>query len=143
MLWLTIVETPTLNPIVSKYVDYVNKQIQYLNKIPYIEQKTEEWFKIRKNMISASVCGYIDSKECGIGLSKETEQILTKTDLQEKKKFYWGGPTKHGQIYEDLSGDFYDTFNGLTSKEYGICIYNSWESGRFSHDMKETTSIKT
>jgi putative phage-type endonuclease len=110
-----------LQNINKSYVEYNKKQIQYLDNLPNIEQKTEEWFKVRKNMISASICGYIDSKNCSLGISKETEQIKEKSDLSGNKCFSWGcHPLRHGQQYEDVSGHVYNTFNRLKSKEYGI-----------------------
>lgn len=110
-----------LKVINDAYVEHSKIQIAYLDSIPHIEQKTDAWFAIRKNMISASVAGYIDSKECSLGISKEYEQIKEKTDLKPKKNYSWGCfPLRHGQQYEDVSGHIYDTFNSLVSKEYGI-----------------------
>jgi len=110
-----------LKVVNDAYVEHSKKQICYLDSIPHIEQKTEEWFAIRKNMISASVAGYIDSLDCGVGISKEYEQVKEKTELKPKKNYSWGCfPLRHGQQYEDVTGHIYDTFNGLISKEYGI-----------------------
>ena len=108
-------------PIIKKIHSYCQTQLDIVNSIPFIEQKTDAWFKMRENMISASVCGYVDSKRCGCGKSKETEQILEKTYLKEKKKFSWNTrPLRHGQQFEDLSVAFYELFNEVTNKEYGI-----------------------
>lgn len=110
-----------LKVINDAYVEHSKKQINYLDNIPHIEQKTEAWFAIRKNMISASVAGYIDSKGCNLGISKEYEQVKEKTNLKPKKNYSWGCfPLRHGQQYEDVTGHIYDTFNSLVSKEYGI-----------------------
>ena len=110
-----------LQDINNAYVSHCKQQIAYLDSIPHIEQKTEEWFAIRKNMISASVAGYVDSNGCGVGISKEYEQVKEKTELKPKKNYSWGCfPLRHGQQYEDVTGHIYDTFNGLVSKEYGI-----------------------
>ena len=113
--------TEYFEPIIKNIHSYCQKQLDIVNSIPFIEQKTEAWFKMRENMISASVCGYIDSKRCGCGRSKETEQILEKTYLKEKKKFSWNTrPLRHGQQFEDLTVAFYELFNEVTNKEYGI-----------------------
>ena len=77
--------TDYFKPIIKNIHSYCQEQLDKINSIPFIEQKTEAWFKMRENMISASVCGYIDSERCGCGRSKETEQILEKTYLKEKK----------------------------------------------------------
>ena len=113
--------TEYFEPIIKNIHSYCQKQLDIVNSIPFIEQKTEAWFKMRENMISASVCGYIDSERCGCGKSKETEQILEKTYLKDKKKFSWNTrPLRHGQQFEDLTVAFYELFNEVTNKEYGI-----------------------
>lgn len=110
-----------LMPIVSDLITHVQKEIAHLDQIPYVEQKTQEWLRIRSNMISASVAGYFDAAKCGCGMSKEYGQIREKSGLQPSKSIGWGsGSIRHGMTFEDLSGALYNTFNGLTSKEYGI-----------------------
>ena len=110
-----------LMPIVNDLMIHVQKEIARLDQIPYVEQKTQEWLRIRSNMISASVAGYFDANESGCGMSKEYGQIREKSGLQPGKSIGWGsGSIRHGMTFEDLSGALYNTFNGLTSKEYGI-----------------------
>jgi hypothetical protein len=110
-----------LMPFVEKLESHCQSQIDRLDAIPHIEQKTPEWFAVRENMISASICGYLDSDKCQCGKSKETEKVKEKTYLKEKKGFSWSqAPLRHGQQFEDLTGEFYDAFNFLRSKEYGI-----------------------
>lgn len=108
-------------PIVLDLMSYVEKEVSRLDKIPYVEQKTHEWLRIRSNMISASVAGYFDAEECGCGMSKEYGQIKEKSGLQPGKSIGWGsGSIRHGMTFEDLSGALYNSFYGLTCKEYGI-----------------------
>lgn len=110
-----------LLPIVTDLVTHVQKEITRLDQIPYVEQKTQEWLRIRADMISASVAGYFDATESGCGMSKEYGSIREKSGLQPSKSIGWGsGSIRHGMTFEDLSGALYNTFNGLTSKEYGI-----------------------
>jgi hypothetical protein len=100
---------------------YINNVIKRLDEIPEIEQKTPEWFELRANMISASICGYMDGYVCGAGISKEHEKIKEKSGITSKKNFSMGtGPLKHGILFEDVTGELYDALNGLISKEYGI-----------------------
>jgi len=109
------------NDILSSYEIYINKIIERLDNIPEIEQKTEAWFKLRDDMISASICGYMDGYVSGIGISKEHEKIKEKSNITPKKHFSMGcGPLKHGILFEDVSSQIYDSLNGLISKEYGI-----------------------
>lgn len=108
-------------PIIENIHKYCQTQLDMVDNMPYIEQKTKEWFEIRENMISASVCGYLDSEKCKCGLSKETEQVKEKSYLKKKKHFSWNSePLKHGQQFEDLSAEFYQVLNNCVNKEYGI-----------------------
>jgi hypothetical protein len=107
--------------IYIKYKEFMDKVIERLNNIPYIEQKTDEWFVIRANMISASICGYIDGYVSGAGIAKEHEQIKEKCNLSKKKVFSMSSPPlKHGILFEDVTSDIYDSIYQLVSKEYGI-----------------------
>lgn len=108
-------------PIVNDLMMHVEKEITRLDEIPYVEQKTQEWLRIRADMISASVSGYFDAAECGCGMSREYGQVREKSGLQPGKSIGWGSASiRHGMTFEDLSGALYNMFNGLTSKEYGI-----------------------
>lgn len=110
-----------LMPMVIDLMAHVQKEISRLDQIPYVEQKTQEWLRIRADMISASVAGYFDAAESGCGMSKEYGSIREKSGLQPSKSIGWGSASiRHGMTFEDLSGALYNTFNGLTSKEYGI-----------------------
>jgi len=107
--------------IILNFNKYINEVIIRLDKIPVIEQKTDAWFKLRADMISASICGYIDGYVSGAGISKEHEKIKEKAGITSKKSFSMGtGPLKHGILFEDVTSDIYDTLNGVISKEYGI-----------------------
>jgi hypothetical protein len=107
--------------ILTAFHEYINTVIKRLDTIPEIEQKTPAWFELRANMISASICGYIDGYVSGAGIGKEHEKIKEKSGITSKKNFSMGtGPLKHGILFEDVTGEIYDTLNGLVSKEYGI-----------------------
>jgi hypothetical protein len=110
-----------LRPIAQQLAEYVQTEIARLDAIPYVEQKTQEWLRIRENMISASVAGYFDGIESGYGNSKEYSSIKEKAGLATKSKIGWGvGSIRHGMTFEDLSGALYNLFNRVLSKEYGI-----------------------
>jgi hypothetical protein len=105
----------------TKYKEFMDSIISRLDNIPHIEQKTDEWFAMRENMISASICGYIDGYVSGAGLSKEHEKIKEKANMSSKKVFSMSSaPLKHGILFEDVTGDIYNSINNLVSKEYGI-----------------------
>lgn len=110
-----------LKPVADRYEEVMRKEIKRLDDIPHVEQKTDEWHAIRKNMVSASVAGYMDSEACGCNISHEKSKMEEKCGIKDRKPFSWGCvPLRHGQQYEDVSGHMYDTFNRLDSKEYGI-----------------------
>ena len=107
--------------LLTGFHEYINTVISRLDNIPEIEQKTDAWFKLRANMISASICGYMDGYVSGAGIGKEHEKVKEKAGITGKKVFSMGsGPLKHGILFEDVTGDIYDSLNGLISKEYGI-----------------------
>jgi len=110
-----------MKPIADRFKTFVQHEITRLDSIPHVEQKTDAWHNIRKNMISASVAGYIDSDACGSNKSNEITKIEEKSGLKSTRPFSWGClPLRHGQQFEDVSGHIYNTFNRLHSKEYGI-----------------------
>lgn len=111
-----------LDPHIDNFNDVIKTAMDKINNQPYIEQKTKEWFEARKKMISASSCGYLDPKKCKSSVTKEEEQILDKSTILEKKSFNsWSiKPLRHGQQFEDVTGNMYDIVNNLISTEYGI-----------------------
>lgn len=110
-----------MQPIAARYETFVAHEIERLDAIPHVEQKTEAWHQIRKNMISASIAGYIDSAACGCNKSNERSKIEEKGGVKDTRPFSWGCiPLRHGQQYEDVTGHIYNTFKRLNSKEYGI-----------------------
>lgn len=120
---LNSVETrEILNNYINNYKKIINNALNFIDSQKYIEQKTKEWFKVRHDMISASTCGYLDHKRCKLNIDKEETQILEKSNMIAKKKFNgWSIPAlKHGQQFEDISGDIYNIINQVNAKEYGI-----------------------
>lgn len=84
--------------------------------IPFIEQKSPEWFKLREGMISASDAGYF-LKKCGAARAIDTLKL--KLGL----KTYPNSATAslmHGNTYEDVSRAIYESRNQVEVAEYGI-----------------------
>ena len=109
------------NPILEEMKGFCQKNVDVMDNVPFIEQKTPEWFKMRESMISASVCGYLDNSKNTCSLSQETEQIKEKSYLKGKKKFSWKSPPlRHGQQFEDLSVLMYEKIHNCKNKEYGV-----------------------
>ena len=112
-----------MEPIVSELEQQAAVSIQFLDKQPVIEQKTEPWFAARKNTISASVCGYADARACGCDMSKETNEIKEKVGLIPKKAFSWGSmPLRRGQQFEDMTRAFHESIHQVDAKEYGLIL---------------------
>jgi hypothetical protein len=113
--------TKIIEPYFAKLEQCVNTATDFINSQPYIEQKTDEWHTVRAKMISASTCGHLDSKRCKTGIEKEKKLIREKVGMEKSRFCGWSSfPLRHGQQFEDLTGDIYDTVNNLTSREYGI-----------------------
>ena len=121
-----VLNSERIKEILTEYVNEFDKDVEngleFINNQEYIEQKTERWHEVRHNMISASTCGYLDAKRCNCSIDKEEKQILEKSNLKPKTRFNgWSIPAlKHGQQFEDVSGELYNLFNNIESKEYGI-----------------------
>lgn len=110
-----------MTPYFNELEQVVNTALEFINSQKYIEQKTAEWFAVRSNMISASMCGFLDGKRCGTGITNESAKIMEKSGMKDSGFCGWlREATRHGQQFEDLTGDIYDTVNNITSREYGI-----------------------
>lgn len=110
-----------IEPFIHNLEKIVNKSVENINKQEYIEQKTVKWFDIRKDMISASMCGYLNSVKNGLSLSYEEDKIMEKSFMKTNNFNGWSKkPLRHGQQFEDITGEIYNIFNDLISKEYGI-----------------------
>ena len=111
------------------YFNEVQKSIQILDEHPYIEQKSQEWLRFRKQIITGT----------------ETEKLLMKTESDEKNnkklfdiakskidlstvlqlpnhisKSFSSAAMSHGNTYEDVSLEIYSSRYQVKVKEYGI-----------------------
>jgi putative phage-type endonuclease len=96
------------------YNECVIKNIQYLDSIPNVEQRSPQWYIDRKDKISASSIYKVLGTE-----SSKKELILEKIGVE--CPFISGDAIVHGTISEIISQSLYETRNNIIIKEYG-CI---------------------
>lgn len=106
--------------------DYINKrllnilryqlQLEELKKIPVIEQRTEEWYKARQTLISASDFGQaLNRGEYG----NQRDFIIKKVEGKSKEITY-KKPLLWGVKYEDVAIDIYSKRNSVEVFEFGL-----------------------
>jgi len=77
------------------------KQLEHVNSLPQVKQRSEEWYELRKNMLTAS-----DTAQA-LGLSKYSKQsqLVTKKAFPEKNNM--NGMVipalRHGIVYESMA----------------------------------------
>ena len=96
------------------YFKYLIEKIKYLDSIPIVEQRSEEWFNQRNNLLSASSIYKV------LGSVNDINTIV-KEKIGIKKPFIQCAATIHGTVFEEVSQKLYELRNGLILKEYG-CI---------------------
>ena len=111
-----IIDIYLVNKIQTEYAPHIKKQIEKLNKIPLVEQKSPEWFRLREDMISASDAGYF-LKKCGI--SRAIDSLKIKVGLKNYVNSS-APPLMHGNTYEDVARAIYESRNNVSVIEHGI-----------------------
>ena len=90
-------------------------KVKELMKLPQPEQRSKEWYEMRKGMVTASDIGDI------IGISKygnRNKIILKKCGLGPP--FRGNIYTRHGQMFEPIATDVYATRNDTIVYEFGL-----------------------
>ena len=100
--------------IMKPYFKYLIEKIKYLDSIPIVEQRSEEWFNQRNNLLSASSIYKV------LGSVNDINTIV-KEKIGIKKPFIQCDATIHGTVFEEVSQKLYELRNGIILKEYG-CI---------------------
>ncbi len=113
-----VIDKYLLHKILTEYIPYIKHKIYDIEKIPVVEQKTPEWFKLRETMISASDSGYF-LKKCGI--AKAVDSLKIKLGLKQYvSSSAPPPPLLHGNTYEDVARAIYESRNKVKVCEYGI-----------------------
>jgi len=111
-----IIDNYLISKMQTEYVSHIQKRISDIEKIPIVEQKSPEWFRLREDMISASDAGYF-LKKCGISRAIDTLKI--KLGLKNYVNSN-APPLMHGNTYEDVARAIYESRNKVTVFEHGI-----------------------
>lgn len=101
------------------------KKLNKLLLIPKIEQKTDEWYRARENMISASDFG----QACGEGKFGNVNQIIQKKcSPVDESAFSKSNPFfKWGNMFEDVAIDIYSDINNVTINSFGLLKHPKFE----------------
>ena len=103
----------------NKKISIIDNKIKYLKEVPQPEQRTDEWYKMRHNLITASNAWETLGTE-----SSKNRIILEKCKPIDKEKFgnvNTSSPMHWGQKYEPLSTSFYELKYKVNVDEFG-CI---------------------
>ena len=93
------------------------EHVDYIANIPQPEQRTKEWFDMRKNMITAS-CAAQAVGENPYSNQKPDDLILDKLNLGPPlldNKF-----VHHGKKYEEVATKIYENIYDIKVEEYGL-----------------------
>lgn len=93
------------------------KQLQQLLKLPKTEQRSTEWYEMRKNLITASDF----AQALGEGKFGTQKQLFQKKCGYEKDTFDNNAPAlKWGVKYESVAIDIYSLKNKVIMHEFGL-----------------------
>lgn len=109
--------------VVRKRIDKIRKnrkQLEEIKKIPYVQQRSDEWYEIRNNLITASDFGD------ALGIEKFGKKNDGKTFY--KKKCGYDTVTfdtasiflQWGVMFEPVATSLYETRTGIPVHEFGI-----------------------
>ena len=102
------------NIIIPKEYKSLNKKLIKLNNLPQPEQRSEEWFKLRENMLTASSAAqHIGESHYG----KPKDTILEKLG---HKPFIQNKYVHHGKKYEEIATKIYENIYNIKVDEYGL-----------------------
>lgn len=91
------------------------KQVEKLKNTVQYEQRTPIWYKIRKNLITATnVAGIIGSSKY------DKRSDLLKKKLGMGKAFVSNFATEHGKCYEDVAIQMYERRKNVKIHEFGL-----------------------
>jgi putative phage-type endonuclease len=94
------------------------KQLRKLSKIPVIEQRSDEWYDVRQQLITASDFGQC----CGVGKFGNLKDIYRKKCGYEIDSFGTGfmAPLIWGQKYEDIATAIYEHRQSTHINPFGL-----------------------
>lgn len=102
--------------IPTEYIDLVN-HVKYIAELPQPEQRTQEWFDMRKNMITASCAAQVIGENPYPNQGPD-EFILDKLNLGPP--FIDNRFVHHGKKYEEIATKIYENIYNIKVDEYGL-----------------------
>jgi putative phage-type endonuclease len=101
-------------------------QIEYLQKLPQPEQRTEEWYALRHNCITASSAWKV------LDTQKQRESFIKSKliDNSKSQKNFGtsvGSTFHHGHKYEPLSTMLYEKINNTKVGEFGCIRHQKYD----------------
>ncbi len=103
-----------IDPTPQDRLEQLQLQVQLLSKIPQPEQRSQDWYNMRKDKITAS--------DWAAALGKNPYSYrkgLLRTKCGEQKSFF-GGYMQHGVKYEPVANMIYEFRNNTTIIEFGL-----------------------
>ena len=97
------------------------KQLEDLKKIPIIEQRSEEWYKARQGLISASDFGQALNR----GEYGNQKDFLIKKITNISKKIIYKAPLLWGVKYEEVATYIYSKRNNLNVFDFGLIKHHN------------------
>lgn len=127
---VNVLNTAFSFPVVKR--DYVERRIETvrgyqqklddLRALPVVEQRTEQWYNMRKNMITASDF----AQALGEGKFGSQKQFFQKKCGYEEDKFNANcPPLKWGVMFEPVAGEIYCIRYGYELHEFGLLPHSN------------------
>lgn len=94
------------------------KQLKHLMHLPQVEQKTEPWYKMRQNMITASDF----AQALGEGKFGTTKQLIQKKcEPANESAASWNNVImRWGNMFEDVAVSIYEAMSGVDVHVFGL-----------------------
>ena len=102
--------------IPDEYQNLVN-HVDFIANLPQPEQRTEEWFSMRKNMITASCAAQVIGEN---PYPRQTPDDLILDKLNLGPKFTDNKYVHHGKKYEEIATKIYEEIYDVKVEEYGL-----------------------
>ena len=99
-----------------KRIETIGSVVESLKELKLPEQRSKEWFEMRKNILTAS--SLADS--LGKGHFNTRESLLIDKTSNEPKPFFTNDIIQWGVKYEPIATSFYERINQLKIVEFGL-----------------------
>ena len=108
----------SIHNVIPTIDENVQKKLKYIRDLPQPEQRTEEWFAYRKNVVTASSASNIFTSDA------DRMKYLKEKSLPEKTFSGGGIACQFGIKFEEVAQKIFEKMTGTVVSEYG-CIRHS------------------